>query len=148
RLDVMGNVNRVPTKQELRTMEELVDQSMREGAIGLSSGLIYAPNMFAKIDELIDLAKVTAKYGGLYTSHIRDEGTNSIRSIAEAIEIAEKSAARAHILHFKSNGKDNWGRMPDLIKVIEAARNRGVEITADQYPYAAGMTSLQQCLPP
>jgi len=148
RLDVMGNVNRAPTPEETRKMEALVDQSMREGAIGLTSGLIYAPNMFAQKEELIDLARVAARYGGLYTSHIRGEGTNSVTAIQELIETAEKAGLPSHILHFKINGQANWGRMSELIGVIEATRDRGLDITADQYPYLAGMTSLKQCLPP
>ncbi len=148
RLDVMGNVNRAPTPEEVARMESLVEQSMREGAIGLSSGLIYAPNMFATTEELIDLARVAAKFGGLYTSHIRGEGSNSVQSIGEAIEIAEKAGLPGHILHFKSNGEANWGRMPELIKLIQGSRDRGIDITADLYPYLAGMTSLEQCLPP
>jgi dihydroorotase/N-acyl-D-amino-acid deacylase len=148
RLDIMGNVNRPPTADELRKMEGLVDQSMREGAIGLASGLIYAPNLFASTEELIDLSKVATRYGGLYTTHIRGEGANSTQAIGEAIEIAEKAGLPGHILHFKSNGRENWGRMKDLIALIQAARDRGVDITADQYPYLAGMTSLAQCLPP
>lgn len=148
RLDVMGNVNRAPAAGELEQMEALVDQSMREGAIGVASGLIYAPNMFAKTDELIELSKVAARYGGLYTTHIRGEGSNSVEALNEAIEIVEKAGLPGHILHFKMNGEANWGRMGELIKLIQSARDRGVDITADQYPYVAGMTSLQQCLPP
>jgi N-acyl-D-amino-acid deacylase len=148
RLDVMGNVNRAPTAAELEKMEALVDQSMGEGAVGVASGLIYAPNMFAKTDELIEISKVAARYGGLYTSHIRGEGSNSVEALNEAIEIAEKAGLPGHILHFKMNGEANWGRMGELIKLIQSARDRGVDITADQYPYVAGMTSLQQCLPP
>ncbi len=148
RLDVMGNVNRAPTAEELTRMENLVEQSMREGAIGLTSGLIYAPNMFAKTGELIDLARVAAKFGGLYTTHIRGEGANSPQSIGEAIEVAERAGLPGHILHFKSNGHANWGRMPEFIKLIQTARHRGIDITADLYPYLAGMTSLEQCLPP
>ncbi len=148
RLDVMGNVNRAPTAEELAKMEGLVEQSMREGAIGLSSGLIYAPNMFAKTRELVDLARVAAKFGGLYTTHIRGEGSNSPQSIGEAIAVAEQAGLPGHILHFKSNGQANWGRMADFIKLVQSARNRGVDITANLYPYLAGMTSLEQCLPP
>lgn len=148
RLDVMGNVNRAPTADDLRQMEDLVDQSMRGGAIGVSSGLIYAPNMFAKTGELIALSRVAARYGGLYTTHIRGEGSNSVPAIEEAISIGEHAGLPVHILHFKSNGEDNWGRMPQLVALIQAARARGVDVTADQYPYLAGMTSLQQCLPP
>jgi N-acyl-D-aspartate/D-glutamate deacylase len=148
RLDVMGNVDRAPTAEELDKMEGLVNQSMREGAIGLASGLIYAPNLFAKTDELIDLARVAGKFGGLYTTHIRGEGATSLQAISEAIEIAEKAGLPGHILHFKSSGRANWGRMAELVKLVQAARDRGVDITADQYPYIAGMTSLEQCLPP
>ena len=148
RLDVMGNVNRAPTAEELAKMQALVDQSMREGAIGITSGLIYAPNLFAKTDELISLSRVVARYGGLYTSHIRGEGSNSAAALGEAITIAEQAGLPGHILHFKMNGEANWGQMGALIRLIQAARDRGVDITADQYPYTAGMTSLQQCLPP
>ena len=148
RLDVMGNVNRAPTAEELDKMEALIDQSMREGAVGIASGLIYAPNMFAKTEELIELSRVAARYGGLYTTHIRGEGANSVAAISEAIEIAEKAGLPGHILHFKMNGQAHWGHMAGLVKLIQSARDRGVDITADQYPYLAGMTSLQQCLPP
>jgi N-acyl-D-aspartate/D-glutamate deacylase len=129
-------------------MKELVEQAMRDGAIGLSSGLIYAPNMFAKTDELVDLAKVAARYGGIYTSHIRGEGAGGIKAIQEVIEISEKAGLPAHILHFKMDGKPNWGRMSEQVKLIQAARDRGVDVTADQYPYVAAMTGLEQCLPP
>ena len=148
RLDVMGNVNRAPTAEELASMEALVEHSMREGAVGVASGLIYAPNMFAKTDELIELSRVAARYGGLYTSHIRGEGSNGREALREAIEIAEKAGLPGHILHFKMNGEANWGRMDELIQLIQSARDHGIDITADQYPYTAGMTSLQQCLPP
>ncbi|HEV2426446.1 MAG TPA: D-aminoacylase [Terriglobia bacterium] len=148
RLDVMGNVNRAPTADESRQMEKLVDQAMRDGAIGVSSGLIYAPNMFAKPDELIALSRVAAHYGGLYATHIRGEGSNSVPAIEEAVSTGERAGLPVHIFHFKSNGRDNWGRMPRLIAAIQAARARGVDVTADQYPYLAGMTSLEQCLPP
>src|SRR5579859_2416030 len=119
RLDVMGNVNRAPAAGELEQMEALVDQSMRDGAIGIASGLIYAPNMFAKTDELIELSKVAARYGGLYTTHIRGEGSNSVEAIKEAIEIAEKAGLPGHILHFKMNGEAHWGHMGELVKLIQ-----------------------------
>ncbi len=148
RMDVMGNVNRAPTAEELEKMKQLVDHAMRDGAIGLSSGLIYTPNMFAKTSELIELARVAARYGGIYTSHIRGEGTHSIQAIDEAIEIGEKAGLAVHILHFKSAGRANWGRMKAQVNHIQVARDRGVDITADQYPYIAAMTGLEQCLPP
>jgi N-acyl-D-amino-acid deacylase len=145
---VLGNVNRRPTHEEMEKMKALVDQAMRDGAIGLTSGLIYAPNMFETTDDLAELAKVSARYGGIYTSHIRGEGSNGVRAIQEAIEISEAAGLPVHILHFKMNGKENWGHMAAQIQLIQAARDRGVDITADQYPYLAGMTGLKQCLPP
>jgi N-acyl-D-amino-acid deacylase len=140
--DVLGNVNRRPTAEEMEKMKALVEQAMRDGAIGLASGLIYAPNMFATTDELAELAKVAAKYGGIYTSHIRGESSSGIEAIREAIEISQKAGLPVHILHFKISGKENWGRMAAQIRVIDEARERGVDITVDQYPYIAGMTSL------
>ena len=148
RMDVMGNVNRPPTAAELEHMKTLVDQAMREGAIGLSAGLIYPPNSFATTEELIELAKVAAKYGGIYTSHIRDEADHETEAIREAIEIGEKAGLPVHILHIKVAGQQNWGKMADVVALIQAARDHGLDITADQYPYIAGMTGLQMTLPP
>jgi N-acyl-D-amino-acid deacylase len=148
RMDVLGNVDRAPTAAEMQRMEELVDQAMREGAIGLSSGLIYPPNSFASIGELIDLAKVAGKYGGIYASHIRGEGAHALQAIDEAIEISEKAGLPAHIFHFKMDGRANWGHMIDQVKHLQAARDRGVDITGDQYPYIAAMTGLEMCIPP
>ena len=145
---ILGNENRPPTAEELEKMKALVGQAMREGAIGLSSGLIYPPNMFAKTDELIELAKVAAQYGGIYATHIRGEGTHGIQAIDEAIAISEKGGLPAHIFHFKMDGRVNWGRMVEQVRHIQAARDRGVDITVDQYPYIAAMTGLEMCLPP
>ena len=147
-MDVIGNVNRRPTPEEMKKMEGLVAQAMQQGAIGLSSGLIYAPNMFETTDDLIQLASVAARYGGIYTSHIRGEGDDEPKALAEAIEIGEKAHLPVHILHFKMDGHKNWGHMIDQIKTIQAARDRGIEVTADQYPYIASWTHLEQCLPP
>lgn len=145
---VLGNVDRAPTAEELEKMKGLVEQAMREGAIGLSSGLIYPPDSFAKTAELIELAKVAAKYGGMYATHIRGESWTSIRAIQEAIEISEKAGLPIHIFHFKKYGRENWGKMGEQVKLIQAARDRGVDITADQYPYIAAMTGLEMCIPP
>jgi N-acyl-D-aspartate/D-glutamate deacylase len=147
-MDVIGNVNRRPTPEEMKKMEGLVAQAMQQGAIGLSSGLIYPPNSFETTDDLIQLASVAARYGGIYTSHIRGEAANEPKALAEAIEIGEKAHLPVHILHFKMDGKPNWGHMIDQIRIIQAARDRGIEVTADQYPYTASMTNLEQCLPP
>lgn len=145
---VMGHVNRAPTAEELTRMKALVEQSMREGAIGLSSGLIYVPNTFAKADELVELATVAAKCGGIYASHIRSESDTSLSAIDEAIEISEEAGLPTHIFHFKKSGRPNWGHMPEQIERIQAARDRGLDITADQYPYIAAMTGLEMCIPP
>jgi N-acyl-D-aspartate/D-glutamate deacylase len=143
----MGNVNRAPTNEELDKMKGLVEQAMRQGAIGLSSGLIYVPNTFAKTDELVELARVAAKYGGIYATHIRSESESSLSAIDEAIKISEKAGLPAHIFHFKKYGRANWGRMGEQLERIQAARDRGIEITADQYPYIAAMTGLEMCIP-
>jgi N-acyl-D-amino-acid deacylase len=147
-MDVVGNVSRRPTAEEMQKMKDLVAQAMQQGAVGLSSGLAYAPNMFETTDDLIQLASVAARFGGIYTSHIRSEGVEEPQALAEAIEIGEKAHLPVHILHFKIVGKQNWGHMVDQIKIIQAARDRGIEVTADQYPYLAGWTHLEQCLPP
>jgi len=145
---VLGEANRAPNPAELEKMKSLVDQAMREGAIGLASGLIYLPNAYAQTDELIELAKVAAKYGGIYTTHMRGEGAHWKKSVDEVIEISEKAGLPAHILHLKIDGKPNWGQMTEQVKEIQAARDRGADITANQYPYIASMTDLETCLPP
>lgn len=148
RWDVMGNVNRPPTSAEMEQMKSLVDQSMRDGAIGLSAGLIYPPDTYAKTEDFIELAKVVARYGGIYTSHIRDEGDHEPEALREAISIGEGAGVPVHILHFKMAGHENWGKIGEMAAIIQAARDRGIDVTADQYPYIAGMTGLQMCLPP
>jgi N-acyl-D-aspartate/D-glutamate deacylase len=148
RADVIGYANRPAHDDEIDAMKQLVEQAMRDGALGVSSGLIYAPNMYADTKEVIELAKVAAKYGGIYTSHIRGEGASGIQAIEEAIRISERGGLPVHILHFKVDGKENWGHMKQQIDVIEGARRRHVDVTADQYPYVAAMTGLEQCLPP
>ena len=147
RLDVMGNVNRPPTTAEMEKMKILVDRAMREGAIGLASGLIYPPNSFATTDELVALAQVAARYGGIYTSHMRGEGQHWKQALDEAIEIGEKARLPVHILHSKIDGQANWGQMAAQVREVQAARDRGVDITVNQYPYIASMTGLQMCIP-
>src|SRR5260370_10859101 len=148
RLHGMVNVNRTAAPEELGKMKSLVKQAMQDGAIGLSSGLIYLPNSYAKTDELIELARVAAQYGGIYTTHIRDEGDHISEALSEAIEIGEKAGLPVHILHYKIAGERNWGKMTETNALIQSARDRGLDITADQYPYLAGMTGLQMSLPP
>lgn len=132
---VMGMENREPTPEELEKMKDLVREAMEQGAYGLSTGLIYLPGIFAKTDEIIELAKVIAPYGGIYHTHIRDERDKLLDAVREAIEISEKSGAPVHISHFKVMEKKNWGSVKEACAVIEEARARGVKVTADQYPY-------------
>jgi N-acyl-D-amino-acid deacylase len=147
-MDVMGNVNRRPSPGEMQKMQALVAEGMQDGAIGLASGLIYAPNMFETTQDLISLAKVAAQYGGIYSSHIRGEGDNAVTALNEAIEVGREAGLPVHIFHFKMDGKENWGRMGELVDLINRARASGVDVTANQYPYIASWTNLAQCLPP
>lgn len=142
RKKVMGNVNREPTPEELKEMEEIIDRGMRDGAWGLATGLIYNPGTYSKTDELIALAKVAAKHGGFYASHIRNEGENIFEALEEILAIARKAGIRVHISHIKVTGRRNWGKAPDIIAFIRKARQEGIKITADQYPYPASSTSL------
>ena len=148
---VMGNANRAPTDDELSRMKELVRRGMNEGAFGLSSGLFYVPGSFAKTEEVIELTRVAAEFGGLYTSHVRDEGnydTGVRASVQEVIRIAEEARTIGIVTHMKALGTDSWGLSADLLKAIEDARARGVQVFADQYPYDASSTSLRAALLP
>jgi N-acyl-D-aspartate/D-glutamate deacylase len=142
RQQVMGNANRAPTADELKKMEDLVDQGMEAGAFGLSTGLIYNPGTYSKTDELVALAKVAAKHGGFYASHIRDEGSGVMAAIEEILTIARLAGIRIHISHIKVSGRRNWGKAPDIIALIRKERANGIDVTADQYPYPASSTSL------
>ena len=145
---VMKNANRPPTADELKRMEELTDKAMRDGAWGLSTGLIYNPGTYAKTDEIVALAKVAARHGGLYASHIRNEGGGLLGAIEEALTIGKESGCRVHISHIKASGKAAWGKSSDAVALIEAARKKGAAVTADQYPYIASSTSLRATLVP
>jgi len=142
REQVMGNVDRTPTADELRKMEEVVDQGMRDGAWGMATGLIYTPGSYCKTDELIALSKIVHKHGGFYASHIRNEGTEVLAAIEEILEIARKVGLRVHISHIKVSGVNAWGRGGDVVAVIRRAQEQGIRVTADQYPYTASSTSL------
>ncbi len=148
REQVMGNVNRAPSADELAKMEALVDQGMRDGAWGMATGLIYTPGSYSKTDELIDLSKVVAKHGGFYASHIRDEGTGVLAAINEILEIARRAGLRVHISHIKVSGRRAWGKAPEVIALIRRARKDGLDVTADQYPYTASSTSLMATVIP
>ena len=148
RKKVLGRVNRGPTADELRDMEEYVGDAMSDGAMGLSTALIYAPSNYASTDELIDLAKIASKYGGIYASHMRNEGDDEMAALDEAFRIGREANIPVEIFHLKVSGKQNWGKMPQVIAKIEGARANGIDVTADQYPYVAGATSLGAVIPP
>jgi N-acyl-D-amino-acid deacylase len=142
RAKVMGNANRQPTDRELQMMEDLVDRGMRDGAWGLSTGLIYNPGTYAKTDELVALAKVAGRHGGFYASHIRNESTEVLAALEEILLIAHKAGLRVHISHIKVSGRRAWGKAPEMVALIRRQRSKGVKVTADQYPYVASSTSL------
>jgi N-acyl-D-aspartate/D-glutamate deacylase len=148
RRQAMGNVNRPPTADELMKMEALVDQGMKDGAWGLSTGLIYNPGTYSQTEELIALAKIAARHGGFYASHIRGEGVDVLTSLDEAITIGRKAKLPVHISHLKASGRKAWGKAADEISLIEKARKDGVMVTADQYPYVASSTSLAATVVP
>jgi dihydroorotase/N-acyl-D-amino-acid deacylase len=145
---VMGDVDRVPTAEELARMQQLVEQAMQQGAMGVSTSLIYAPAAYAKTDELIALAKAASKYGGIYASHIRNEGDREMEALEEAFRIGREAGIPVEIWHLKAAGRQNWGKMPGVIAAIEDARASGLDVTANQYPYVASGTSLGATIPP
>ena len=147
RRTIIGMDNRPPTPDELARMEAMVDQAMRDGAFGLSSALIYVPGTFAKTDELLALAKVAAKYKGIYISHIRGESFNLFNAIDEAIGIGRDAGLPVVIYHLKVGAKANWGRMNEAVAAIEKANKSGLHVSATMYPYTAGGTGLAATLP-
>jgi len=147
RVCTMGFVDRAPTKTELEEMKRRLAQCMEEGAFGMSTGLIYPPGCYAKTDELVELSRVVANYGGIYASHIRDEGEKLLKSVKEAIEIGEEAGLPVEISHHKAEEKANWGQVKQSLKMIEDVRGRGIDITCDVYPYVASSTVLSAELP-
>lgn len=147
RQDVLAMQNRLPTPDELKREEDILDNAMQHGAFGFSTALIYPPASYTNTDELVALAKVAAKYGGVYISHVRGESFRVKEAIGEAIEIGEKARLPVVIYHLKIGAKANWGHMADIRSLVEQAQARGIDITACQYPYMAGGTGLQATLP-
>jgi len=145
---VMGHEDRDPTAEELEQMRDLVRQAMEEGALGVASSLIYPPGSFAKTEELIALTEVAAAYGGMYISHMRDEGAGLLEALEELITIAREAGARAEIYHFKASGRANWPLFDQAVAMVEQARSEGLVITADVYTYPAGSTGLNAAIPP
>ena len=144
---VMGTARRDPTEAELLQMEKLVEKAMQQGAVGLSTGLIYIPGTYSKTSEILRLAKMTANYNGLYASHMRNEGDSVTYAIEEALHIGRSAGLPVEISHFKVSGQQNWGRSKETVAMIEKARKEGVEVTIDQYPYTASSTSLSTMIP-
>jgi dihydroorotase/N-acyl-D-amino-acid deacylase len=145
---VLGDDDRAPTPAELDQMRTLVAQAMKDGAMGVSTALIYPPGHYAKTEELIALAKVAGQYGGLYATHMRSEGASEMRALDEAIRIGRDGGVPVEIFHLKVSGKPRWGSMTQVVAKIQAARDSGLDIRADQYPYLAGGTALASALPP
>lgn len=145
---VIGYDDRPPSPEELAEMQDIVRQAMEEGAMGVSSSLMYPPGLFADTAELVALSQAAAEYDGMYISHLRDEGAHMIEAIDELITIAREAGIRAEVYHIKSSGRDNWPLFDKAIEMIEAARAEGFAITADVYTYAAGATGLNVTVPP
>jgi dihydroorotase/N-acyl-D-amino-acid deacylase len=145
---VVGQVDRKPTANELNRMRALVEQGMRDGALGLSSGLFYVPGSFASTGEVTELAKVAGRFGGIYISHMRDEASRIVESVNETIAIGAGGNVPAQITHHKVIGPGNWGTSIDTLRLIDEARRRGVDVSIDQYPYTASSTSIQAALFP
>jgi N-acyl-D-amino-acid deacylase len=148
RKNVLGEGDAQPTDEQLRAMELLVRQAMEEGALGVTDMLEYVPETFAKTPELILLAKESARCGGMYIAHIRNESDRLTEAIQETIDIAQASGAPAEIYHFKQSGVDNWSKYGAAVKLIDEARARGTRITANMYVYAASATGLDASMPP
>ncbi len=147
RREAMGSDDRAPTPDETRKMEALVEEGMKDGAVGLSTGLIYVPGTYAKTDEITNLARIVARYGGLYATHMRNEGEKVGDAIRESIQIGEQAGLPVEISHFKISSKKMWGQTPMTIGLVRDARARGLMITVDQYVYTASSTSLDSRMP-
>lgn len=148
RCAVIGLEERAPTATELDLMRELVAQAMDQGAFGFSTGLVYAPGAYATTEEIIELAKVAGRHGGLYATHMRDEGARLVESVEEAIRIGTEAKLPVQISHHKAGGRFNWGKVKKTLRLVEEARERGLDVTSDVYPYTAGSTVLSAMFVP
>ncbi len=148
RTSVLQSANRDPNPEELDRMKAVIETAMQRGALGLTTALIYPPESFSKTPELVELARIAARYGGIYATHVRDEGLGELQAIGEAIEIGEKANLPVEIFHLKVAHRDGWKTMlPKIDTLVRSARARGVDVTADQYPYTASGTGLDACIP-
>jgi len=145
---VMGAEDRAPDAVELDSMRLLTEEAMEEGAFGISTGLFYVPGNFAETEEVIELARVVARYGGSHTSHMRDETSRIVESVEETIRIGEEGGLPTQITHHKVIGNANWGISEETLQLVDEARARGVDVTVDQYPYTASSTSIEAALMP
>lgn len=148
RMAVMGSEDREPSEAELAEMESLVDQAMQDGALGVSSGLSYVPNTFMDVEEIVRLSRVAARYGGIYATHLRRQDVEIGAGIREAIETGRRAGLPVHIFHFKVKHPEMWGNFFRYTTLVDDARAEGVSVTADLYPYIAGVTGLAASLPP
>lgn len=148
RLSVMGTADRKPTKDEMAQMKEVLRTAMEQGAFGFSTGLVYVPGVYADREEIVELCKVIAPYGGIYATHMRDEADRFLESVEESIDIAEQAGVALQISHFKVRGKKNWGKSAEAFRLIEEAEKHGVKIMVDMYPYDACMSGVSVCIPP
>lgn len=144
---VMGTANRVATEEEILRMEAIVAQAMSDGAVGLSTGLIYIPGAYTPTEEIVRLAKVASRYGGVYATHMRDEGDSVTQAIEEALHIGRSANIPVEISHFKLSGQHNWGRSKQTLAMVMKAREEGLDVTIDQYPYTASSTGISTLLP-
>jgi N-acyl-D-amino-acid deacylase len=147
RREVMNEEDRAPTAEELQRMRDIVDKAMRDGAVGMSTGLIYVPGTYAQTAEIVELAKVVSQNGGIYATHMRDEGSKVVDSIQETLAIGEQAKLPVDISHFKVSSKKLWGASLSTCKMVADARARGQQVTVDQYVYTASATSLNTALP-
>jgi N-acyl-D-amino-acid deacylase len=145
---ILGDVNRPPTAEELEKMKALVAQAMRQGAFGISTALIYPPGHYAQTEELIELAKVVAPYGGIYATHMRSEGQSEMDALQETLRIGREAHVPVEIFHMKVSGKGRAGKMHEVVDMIQRARDAGQDVSADMYPYLAGATALASAIPP
>jgi dihydroorotase/N-acyl-D-amino-acid deacylase len=147
RREVMGTVNRAPTPAELTKMKDMVAQGMREGAFGLSTGLLYIPGTYSKTEEVVELAKVAAASGGIYTSHLRNEGLGLLSGVAEALEIGRQAKIPVVLTHHKAVGQKMWGKSVVTLRMVDSARRAGTDVMIDQYPYTASSTGFGVLVP-
>src|SRR5438552_14029170 len=148
RVHEIGYDDRPASAAELERMRALVRSAMKDGAFGVGSALIYTPGTFASTDELVALCEAAGEHGGMYISHLRNEGDRLLEAVDELIEIARRAHVPAEIYHLKQAGRANWGKLPAVIERVEQARATGLAITADMYTYTAGATGLNASMPP